>query len=343
MFGQAKILQVELSSMCNALCLGCHRTETLNYNRAKYMIPKKQYVSLETFEQLLASKTMEDLWEIEFCGTIDDPLMHPQYLELLELIYNKKPNLSISVHTNASLRTPAYFTDLATILQKFKKHSVHFSIDGLKDTNHIYRQRTNFDKIIENAQAYIAAGGTAIWQFLIFPWNEHQQQEAKELSQELGFEKIVIRRDRSGVSELGLKKVQLKKRNDKREITKPPKNYSASQKLPIECNSLKRSMYYLSYDSRLWPCCFLSNGFFMTPDMQEHLEKRLYDNYGKDFNDLTVNNADEIVAHEFFANDLIKSFDNDVGESKCGKLKRCVDTCTVKELQKRPIGKTLEI
>ena len=50
-----KLLQIELSSFCNALCLGCHRTNTKNYNSVRSSIPKNKIVSVETFTKLLYS------------------------------------------------------------------------------------------------------------------------------------------------------------------------------------------------------------------------------------------------------------------------------------------------
>ena len=49
-----------------------------------------------------------------------------------------------------------------------------FSIDGLSDTTYLYRRRTNFEKIMENAEAYIF-GGIARWDFIVFKHNEHSK------------------------------------------------------------------------------------------------------------------------------------------------------------------------
>ena len=69
---------------------------------------------------------------------------------------------------------------------------VTFGLDGLKDTNHPYRISTDFDKIISNANAFIGAGGFAKWHMLVFKHNEHQVEEARQMSKDLGFRKLII-------------------------------------------------------------------------------------------------------------------------------------------------------
>jgi hypothetical protein len=44
----------------------------------------------------------------------------------------------------------------------------------LEDTNHLYRENVEWKKIMENARAFISAGGTAHWDMLIFDHNKHQ-------------------------------------------------------------------------------------------------------------------------------------------------------------------------
>jgi hypothetical protein len=43
-------------------------------------------------------------------------------------------------------------------------------------------------------KSFIAAGGRGRWDFLIFEHNQHQVEEAKRLSEELGFEKFVAKK-----------------------------------------------------------------------------------------------------------------------------------------------------
>lgn len=54
-----------------------------------------------------------------------------------------------------------------------------FSIDSLKDTNSIYRVDSQWNKLMENASAYLKFGAKARWDFLVFKHNEHQVEQAQ--------------------------------------------------------------------------------------------------------------------------------------------------------------------
>ena len=101
-------------------------------------------------------------------------------------------------------------------------------------------------------------------------------------------------------------------------------------------------MYFLSCDSKLWPCCFIPNGFYADQTYRNYLHERMYKNYDEDFNDLTKFSADEIVNHNFYKNDLVTSCNNKVGTGCTDKITRCADTCTIEQLKKVPIGKIKE-
>lgn len=343
---EAKKLQFELSSMCNALCLGCVRTDSNTFNNKKFLIPDKQYISFDVFKKILTAPEFASVDELEFCGTIDDPLMHPEFLEFLDFASTVK-SYSILIHTNASLRNVVYWKKLAAVLKKHHKHVVKFSVDGLEDTNHIYRQNTTWSKIMENAEAFIAEGGRAFWQYLIFPWNEHQVNLAKELSVKMGFYQFASRHDRSHISKIGLDKIhQIQKIQNvslggQSTIDSLNKQLKDSLNDDIDCNNKNHKMYFVSFDSKLWPCCFLNNGFFQNDSGKvDILEKRLFEAYGSDtWNDISLNSIGDILNHEFYANDLVSSWESDIhGLDKNTRIHRCTEVCSVKKLEKLPIG-----
>jgi len=339
-------LQFELSSMCNALCLGCVRTDARTFLNKKFSIPDKQYISFDVFKKILTAPEFATVEELEFCGTIDDPLMHPEFLEFLDFA-STVGRYNIIIHTNASLRNVAYWKKLAAVLKKNYNHMLKFSIDGLEDTNHLYRQNTTWSKIMENAETFINEGGRAFWQYLIFPWNEHQITQAKELSVNMGFCQFASRHDRSLITSLGLDVVQQRK------------NAIADRHIPVSslidinnnlkntvnndicCNNKEKKMYFISFDSKLWPCCFMQNGL-ITNDQgkMDILLKRLYEVYGSDkWNDISENSISDILKHEFYVNDLVASWKStEHGFGKEDRIYRCTEVCSVKNLEKLPIG-----
>lgn len=340
-------LQFELSSMCNALCLGCVRTDTTTFSNAKSIIPSKQYITFDVFKKILTAPSFQSATELEFCGVIDDPLMHPEFIEFLEYAATVKP-YRILVHTNAALRDTQYWRQLANVLKKHHRHVIRFSIDGLEDTNHIYRQNTQWHKIMQNAQAYIAAGGYAMWQFLVFPWNQHQVDAARQLSIDMGFNEFIVRHDRSIVTAVGLDTIKNKQKINAGnvsfvssrldDINRSLSSYMADS---ISCDTQTRKMFFIGYDSRLWPCCFLHNGF-ITADSgkRQLLAQRLFDSYNSnDWNDLTLHSVEEVLNHEFYKNDLVNSWQSQQhGIDSGSRIFRCTEVCSVKKLVEVPIG-----
>lgn len=338
-------IQLEISSMCNALCLGCVRVDAFNFNKVKSNLDKKLYIEKTVFEKIIKSPAFSTVTELEFCGSIDDPLMHPEFLDFLRLARSVK-DYRIIIHTNASLRNETYFETLAIILKEFTNYEMLFSIDGLEDTHSIYRQNTSWDKILKNAKSFISAGGKASWQYLIFPWNKHQIDEAEELSKELKFDKFMFRHDRSIVSKLGLKEIQIRKKNDQTKKTfttleSISTSLNESAKYEISCNNQNKTMYFIGHDSRIWPCCFLHNGLLHHDQGRlDILRNRLFDAYGSDdWNDCSKYSIEQILEHEFFTSDLVNSWNSTThGTEKGQRIFRCTEVCNSKKLKELPVG-----
>lgn len=72
-------------------------------------------------------------------------------------------------------------------------HDVTFGIDGFKDSHVLYRKGTDWDKIIENASAFIEAGGNAKIDTLVFEHNQDEIELFKEEMFKLGFTDINVK------------------------------------------------------------------------------------------------------------------------------------------------------
>ena len=126
------------------------------------------------------------------CGNYGDPIAARDTLEVFEYFRNINEKMNLSMHTNGSAKKTDWWQKLAYVLGS--RGYVVFGIDGLEDTNHLYRQNTVWSKIMENVRAFIESGGRARWDYIVFAHNEHQVEEAESLSKELGFEKFQIKK-----------------------------------------------------------------------------------------------------------------------------------------------------
>ena len=95
------------------------------------------------------------------------------------------------ISTNGGLRSVGWWEELGRVMLRTDS-CVELHVDGLRDTNPLYRVHTDFDKIMANARAYMATGARAEWQYILFRHNEHQAEEALALSRELGFSRFVL-------------------------------------------------------------------------------------------------------------------------------------------------------
>ncbi len=183
------VFHIELTDKCNAGCPMCPRTDALNFCKADRTRVSNVELGLADFREHFTDEFCSRTEEIVFGGAYGDPLAGSELLEIVEHLTERGVRLAVS--TNGGLRPPRWWTRLGEAMKKTDSR-LELHIDGLADTNHLYRVNTRFDRIMENARAYIATGARAEWHFIIFRHNEHQIEEAFRLSREMGFEQFTL-------------------------------------------------------------------------------------------------------------------------------------------------------
>jgi len=180
-----RTVHLEITERCNASCPMCAR----NINGGEDNPHLKDHeLTLEDCKRIFKPEFIAQLDRMYMCGNFGDPVNAKDTLEVFDYFRKHNPNMNLTMYTNGSAKKTEWWTELAKVMGK--NAYVVFSIDGLEDTNHLYRQNTVWDKIIENAQAFIDAGGRARWDFIVFAHNEHQVEDAELLSKRMGFEKF---------------------------------------------------------------------------------------------------------------------------------------------------------
>ncbi len=119
---------------------------------------------------------------VTMCGNNGDPIYHSKFHNLCTEL--KKINCTIKIITNGSGKKKEWWTSLCKILHK--QDSIIFSIDGLEDTNHIYRQNAKWNTIIDAISVVTKFPIDTTWKFIVFKHNQHQIEEAKKYSKKLG-------------------------------------------------------------------------------------------------------------------------------------------------------------
>lgn len=182
-------VHLELTTKCNAMCPMCNR----NFKgKIRENLPILE-LSLNDIKTILTPDFVSQLKLVSLCGVYGEPICNSELKEIIKYLYFCNEKLDIDLYTNGSLYGKSYWEDLAHIM-KNHNGTVIFGIDGLGDIHSLHRCNTNFEKVIENAKSYIAAGGNAQWDYIVFKHNETQVEEAKKLSEELGFKSFQIKK-----------------------------------------------------------------------------------------------------------------------------------------------------
>lgn len=180
----------------------------------------KGHMSFEAFKNCINTTTAYNLKCVEFNGTWGDAIMHPELDKFVEYILdikkqimplNNDNQLGVKLATNGAIRTPQWWSNLAKLMNEFdqltldytngrkkaNENRIVFAIDGMDNVTHqMYRRGCELDRVFENAQAFIDAGGKAEWQWIEFKHNEHQIDDAVEMARKMGFSHIYTRGSR---------------------------------------------------------------------------------------------------------------------------------------------------
>lgn len=219
-YKDVKVLHLEITERCQAGCPQCGRTGVDITNSELSLDDCKKYIPPNFVKQLKA---------IFMCGTFGDPMIARDTLEVFRYFRKHNPKINLRMTTNGGARDAQWWRDIAEVVD-----IVEFSIDGLKNTNHMYRKNVVWENVENNIKTFIGAGGTAQWTYLIFPWNEHEVDSAEQWAEQLGFSKFVRKITTRG-----------------KELPKVPKG--------IECKVQKEKSLYLSAEGKFMPCCWIGS------------------------------------------------------------------------------------
>lgn len=282
-FKEIQSVQLEISTHCNAACPQCPR----NFfgGRTLPALPLHR-LSLKDIKDIFTVDFLRQLEQIYLCGTYGDPMTNPAIGDICEFFRQNSPGIKIGIHTNGGVGSVSLYQKLAGLVD-----FIAFGIDGLKDTNHVYRRHVRWNKIMQNAAAFIAHGGYAIWDFIVFAHNQHQVEEARKFSGGLGFKEFNVKKtsrflnrnhefrssmdvyDKKGFVEykIAMPTVEQYVNDGYHKIMhrSPGDLTQYLSSCEIKCNAVKIKEIYIGADGFVFPCGWLHDRLY-GPEVTEH-------------------------------------------------------------------------
>ena len=274
-------VHLEITQRCQAACPMCDRN--MNGGADNPHITNAE-LDVETVRRMFKPSFIKQLDTMYMCGNLGDPIVAKDTLDVFKYFRACNPNMWLSMNTNAGARDEEWWTELA---QTFgRKGAVIFSVDGLADTNHLYRQNVNWNNVERSMKSFINAGGRARWDFLIFQHNEHQVEEAEQLSKDWGFEKFIKKKsgrfitsdikpkqEHQAVNRKGAETQKLAKpkeaKNQNLALLKQKeieKSYGSMKeyldKCSIVCKVAQQGSIFVTAEGLLMPCCWTAGRMY---------------------------------------------------------------------------------
>ena len=294
-YDRAFNLHFELTNKCNSRCILCPRTVLDNDIPTQDPNLNLSEITLDNYKKIFYNNK-NDIRKILLCGNLGDPIIAKDIFEITEYSLSSVLNKTqgkFDVRTNGSLRTKKWWSEYGKLC-KGVKPGVVFGIDGLKDTSHIYRVNTSFEKVIENAAAFIEQGGVAIWQFIIFKHNVHQLEDAKELARKMGFHNFLsFNNTREEKINYVWKGKNYTLENFDTNMTEPHEDGK------IHCLAHKNNMIYIDSFGNVFPCCWVPVDLDHDITMNSFIKEKAWD---KDFI--------KILQNDWFSHILPMSFES---------------------------------
>ena len=281
-YNEIKQVHLEITQKCQAACPMCDRNENGSVDNRHI---DNSELSLHDCQRIFTPAFIQQLNTMYMCGNLGDPIVARDTLEVFRYFRQHNDKMWLSMNTNAGAKSTDWWRELAGVIGR--KGTVIFSVDGLRDTNHLYRQNVVWNNVERNMRAFIDAGGRARWDYLIFQHNEHQVEEAEELANQWGCEKFIKKKSgrfivASGQVQKDAHQAKNRKGAETQLIEKPKQSSNQNLALQkqneiektygsmreyydncdIKCKVAEQRNIFITAEGLLMPCCWTAGRMY---------------------------------------------------------------------------------
>ena len=288
----------ESTTRCTLACSKCPRT--IHNDLLKILD-----LDVKKLESFFTDSVIEPVQTFLFCGNHGDPIYHRDFHNFLRF-FKERSTAHIKIITNGSHRSKDWWTKTVSLLSK--TDTIEFSIDGLEDTNHLYRKNSNWQNIMDAFDICVGNVDTS-WRFIVFKYNQHQIEQARELANKKGIENfIVIKSTRYSGDDDPLKPDD----NWVSDMFKKRKEWSKIKtKKKIDPACIHGIGHFISAEGIYTPCCHMSS----LPLNQKNIFYKDTKNF-----DIEENTLQEIQ-HNYLLNQFQQNWNNwDSAHKTCQRV-----------------------
>jgi wyosine [tRNA(Phe)-imidazoG37] synthetase (radical SAM superfamily) len=173
-----KSLHIETTTRCVLACPACPRT---TWSQILKRPVSKLDLDVDLLEKFLDCELGKQFTHFNLCGDYGDPIYYP---DLLKLINRFRDRISFNIVTNGSRQSEKFWQNLSDIMTE--NDSISFSIDGLENTNHLYRINSDWKSIMQGLDIMAKSPAHIHWKTIVFNFNFDKLNEIKNFAESKG-------------------------------------------------------------------------------------------------------------------------------------------------------------
>jgi len=367
---ELRTVQWEPTSYCNANCIGCPRTDQETMLTRPHIVEFQRHASESETQAFISSVTdprIKNLNRIIYNGDIGDAMMHPSIDKIITSVDQQRPEVRQTLHTNGGGPWASKFEKIGNYVSQQNPNAnifLVFSIDGLENTNHLYRRNVQWKHILKNAEILRKHKVQVRWRMNKFKHNEHQIDTARQIAKDWGWDFSLnggtwghdkVSDLLNQPSDTKLYKEKLKNwKNFEFEQSEFDYHAKPTQSYTDTCFWKKDKEIQVVSDMTVWPCCWtahhhyqywmnderiwnkekinLSNKFRVSKnlkDIKQWQEIMSIDQNKKYLDNTDIKITCDHLLYDVLTSNTFKHIDDNLKTNEMFNLDVCAETCRV--------------
>ena len=296
-------LDLAITSVCNAHCPDCARwwwTDQLT----QHANPRDHHRNTHWPWRELCDhiSVLPNIQRVLIVGNSGDPLTHPHVADIVDECHHQWPTAELHIDTNGSVGTAATWQRLA----QCEDLTVTFSVDGLADTNSIYRQGVPWHRVVHNIQQFHQWGGRGEIKTIDWSWNLDQRDQIRDWAHDLGWSWVLTHKWLAETDDFLTEHTNLSKPTPWPATLSDQPSWHltewqhtvqqwVAQGRPMtpECKQ-DGDWLYINHDHRVWPCCYWAQAHYLQ-DYDSHQHRLLGHTQTHTWNSLDHHSLTDII------------------------------------------------